>query len=439
MFKGISTAGCESEEVHTQQEAQLARTLNRLTHIKITAAKEKGLYPDGGGLYLQVTPTGARSWVFRYKKNGRARGMGLGPVYDVPLAEARDLAAEARRMLREGLDPLEERHAKHEQARLEAAMAVTFDQAVEAYLEAHEPSWRNPKHRQQWRNTLATYCSPILGSMPVQKIETAHVLKVIEPIWATKTETASRVRGRIETILDWARARNYRTGENPARWRGHLANVLPPRSRVQKVRHHPAMPHHEVAAFMAELAAKTNIAASALRFVILTAVRTNEALQATWSEFDLEKRVWLIPAERMKSGREHRVPLSPQAYEIIKDLHSIRHGNYVFPGQRFGRPLSEMSMLMLLRAMGREDITVHGFRSSFRDWAAEATNFPREVAEAALAHVVGDKTEAAYRRSDLFVKRAKLMEAWGSYATKLRPASAEVLHLQDHRQTPLSA
>lgn len=308
-------------------------------------------------------------------------------------------------------------------------MAITFDAAKDAYIEAHEPSWRNPKHRQQWRNTLDTYASPVLGAVPIQQIETGLVLKVIEPLWNKKPETAGRIRGRIEAILDWAKARGYRAGENPARWRGHLANVLPARTKLRRVRHHPALPYVEVPAFMSQLRARTNIAASALRFVILTAVRTGEGIRAQWSEFNLQEGVWTIPGERMKSGRAHRVPLSTAALEIVRDMEGIRHNEFVFPGQRRNKPLSDMSMLMMLRDMGRQDITVHGFRSSFRDWAAEATNFPREVAEAALAHVVGDKVEAAYRRGDLFVKRAKLMEAWATFATKDPKAFGQVISL----------
>ena len=298
---------------------------------------------------------------------------------------------------------------------------MTFDGCAKAYIAAHEAAWRNPKHRQQWTNTLATYVSPVIGQLPVAAVDTGLVLKVVEPIWSKKPETASRVRGRIEVVLDWAKVRGYRDGENPARWRGHLDHLLPAKSKVRKVEHHAALPYAQVGAFMVGLREQPGIGARALEFLILTATRTGETLGAIWNEVDIAARLWTIPAARMKAGKDHRVPLSDAALTVLKQMHAIRHSDYVFPGGRDRRPLSEMALLMLLRRMERGNVTAHGFRSTFRDWAAERTSSPREVAEAALAHAIPDAVEAAYRRGDLFDKRRKLMAAWAEYCAK-RPA-----------------
>ena len=294
---------------------------------------------------------------------------------------------------------------------------MTFQQCAEGYITAHRAGWRNGKHRDQWSNTLATYVNPVFGSLPVQNIDTALVMKAIEPIWSEKPETASRVRGRIEAILDWATARGFRVGENPARWRGHLDKLLPKKTKVRRVEHHAALPFAEMGTFLAELRKQSGVGARALEFAILTAARTGEAIGARWEELDLTERTWTIPAERMKAEKEHRVPLSDAAHPILEELAKVRHDDFVFPGDRADRPLSNMAMTMTLRRMGRGDLTVHGFRSSFRDWAAERTGFPAEVAEMALAHTVADKVEAAYRRGDLFQKRRQLMEAWARFCT----------------------
>ena len=318
-----------------------------------------------------------------------------------------------------GVDPIKARKAALAESRLEAARSITFKDAAEAYIKAHEAGWRNAKHANQWRNTLETYAYPGLGSLPVQGVDVALVMRVLEPIWATKTETASRVRGRIESVLDWASARGYRLGENPARWRGHHENLLPRRSRVQRVEHHPALPYGEVGTFMARLRGQEGTAASALAFVILTACRTGEVIGARWGEFNIEEAMWPVPAARVKSGREHRVPLSPAALTIIKTMQkgrtTERADGFVFPGGKRGRPLSDTALLALLKRMRRSDLTVHGFRSTFRDWAAERTNYPREVAEMALGHAVSDKVETAYRRGDLFQKRRRLMGEWARF------------------------
>jgi integrase len=405
------------------------KLVNALTPMTVKHAKA-GRHADGGGLHLLVKSTGARSWVFRFTLNSQSRDVGLGPagVGGISLADARDLAAALRLKVRAGIDPLEERQREATEA-LAAAQAasiakMTFKAVAEAYIGANEASWRNGKHRQQWRNTLATYVYPIVGELPVAEVGTAHVLKILEPIWQDKPETASRIRGRIETVLDAAKARGYREGENPARWRGHIAQILPPRSRLTRG-HHKAMPYEAIPAFMGQLRERDAMAARGLEFAILTATRTSEVLGATWAEVDLEKAIWTVPASRMKAGKEHRVPLSPRAIEILKAIKPLGKAT-LFPASK-GDKLSTMAMSMLLRRM-KQDCTVHGFRSGFRDWAAECTSYSHEVCEMALAHVIGNKAEAAYRRGDLFEKRRLLMADWaiycasgGTVAAKLTP------------------
>jgi len=393
----------------------MPRAANRLSPLTVTRTTKPGLYADGGGLYLQITAAGVKSWLFRYMRAGKARGMGLGPTHTIGLADARARALDCRRQLLDGIDPIDSRKADRAAERIEQAADITFKQCAEKYIEAHRAGWKNAKHADQWTNTLTTYADPVFNSQPVSAIDTTLVMKVLEPIWATKTETASRVRGRIESVLDWATVRGYRSGENPARLKGHLDTLLPKRSRVQKVEHHPALPYSDLAAFMIKLRAQEGIAARALEVLILTATRTNEVIGATWSEFDLNEGVWTIPAERMKMRKEHRVPLSTRAIALIKAQQEVKRGDYVFPGARDKKPLSNMAMLQLLERMKRDDITVHGFRSTFRDWAGETTHYPREVCEAALAHGIKDKAEAAYARGDLFVKRAALMQEWDKY------------------------
>ncbi|MDR3414297.1 MAG: tyrosine-type recombinase/integrase [Formivibrio sp.] len=341
--------------------------------------------------------------------------MGLGPLHTVTLADARVKAAECRKQRLDNSDPLQVRDAALLAAKLEDAKVMTFQNCSEAYISAHASGWRNAKHADQWRNTLSTYAYPIFVDLPVQTIDTGLVMKVLEPIWATKTETASRLRGRIECVLDWATVREFRRGENPARWRGHLDNLLPKRQKVQKVEHHNALPYEEIGDFMTTLRAQEGVAARAFEFLILTATRTSETIGATWSEVDFDAKVWTIPASRIKAGKEHRVPLSPAAIAILETMKNDDSEDHVFPGGRGCAGLSNMAMLKLLERISRNDLTVHGFRSTFRDWVSERTSFPREVAEMALAHSIGDKVEAAYRRGDLFKKRRKLMEAWCAY------------------------
>jgi integrase len=401
----------------------MARPEKRLTVRTVETIKKPGLHADGGGLYLHVSKTGARSWIFRWKRDGRLRDMGLGPANTVSLAEARDKALACRKLKLDGGDPIEQRRAQRQAARLENTKAMTFRKCAEAYIAAHQAGWKNDKHAAQWPATLGTYVYPVFGSFAVQVVDVGLVMKVVEPIWNVKPETASRVRGRIEAVLDWATARGYRQGENPARWRGHLENLLPKRSKVRRVEHHPALPYAELPDFMSELRQQDGVAARALEFTILTAARTGEVIGATWAEIDLQGRLWTIPGSRMKAGREHRAPLSEPVQAILRAMAEVRTGEHVFPGARDNRPLSQMAMLMLLRRMGRDGLTVHGFRSAFSDWCAEQTAFPSEVREMALAHVVGDKVEAAYRRGDPFEKRRQLAEAWAGYCD--RPAAAE--------------
>jgi integrase len=404
----------------------MARASNKLSAVEVRGIAKKGMYHDGGGLYLQVNAGGAKSWIFRFMLDGRSREMGLGPVHTIPLADARKRAAECRKMRFDGIDPIEARRAQREQKKLDAAKSMTFDACAAAYIDAHKAGWKNTKHRDQWPNTLNTYASPVFGSLPVQAVDVGLVMKALEPIWQTKSETASRLRGRIEAVLDWATVRGYRKGDNPARWRGHLDKLLPARSKVGKVEHHPALPYDELADFVAVLRSQDGIAARALEFLILTATRTGEVIGARWAEIDLGEKMWVVPAARMKAGREHRVPLPAAAVAILEQMKEIRESDFVFPGGKKGKPLSNMAMLAVLKRMDRDDLTNHGFRSSFRDWAAERTNFPREVAEMALAHTVDDKVEAAYRRGDLFQKRRQLMDSWVKFCETKR-MQAEVV------------
>jgi integrase len=398
-------------------EREVGRGIHRLSAADIGKANRRGLYGDGGGLFLQIAANGSRSWLFRYSRNDRARHIGLGATHAVSIAEAREKARECRARLNDGVDPLEHKKALHAAARLEAAKAMTFDQCAEAYIAAHQAGWKNSKHAAQWRNTLATYVTPVFGRLPIQHIDTTLIMKALDPIWRSKPETASRLRGRIEAVLSWAIVHGYRDGENPARWKGHLDQLLPARTRVRAVEHHAALPYDAIGAFMTDLRRREAVAARALEFLILTACRTSEVLEARWSEIDITNQVWVIPGNRMKAGREHRVPLSDAALVVLERMQAVRDGDLVFPGAKRGKPLSNMAMLVLLRRMGRGDLTAHGFRSTFRDWAAERTNFPSEVAEMALAHTIASKTEAAYRRGDLFDRRRRIMAEWAKFCS----------------------
>jgi integrase len=383
---------------------------------KVSTLKRPGRHGDGYGLYLQITTAGVKSWILRYERSGRERWLGLGPLHTVGLAGARERARKARLQLLDGIDPIEDKKARKATEALAAAKSLTFEMAARAYFDQHERKWSNAKHRSQFQTTLRDYVFPTIGKLSVAAIDTGLVLKCLEPIWQEKTETASRVRGRIESVLDWATVRGYRTGDNPARWKGHLAEVLPARSQIQKPNHHAALPFAELPDFMAALTQREGVAARALEFTILTAARTGEVIGARWEEIDTSAKLWTVPAGRIKGGREHRVPLSDRALDVLRALPTERSNDFVFIGPRKGG-LSAMAMSQVVKRMGRNDITVHGFRSTFRDWAAERTGYANHIVEMALAHVVGNKVEAAYRRGDLFDKRRRLMGDWGRYCS----------------------
>lgn len=411
----------------------MSRPAKKLTVLTVANAKKPGLYGDGGGLFLQVTAGKDRvvrkSWVVRFRIPGpeglapnkkgdlvtKTFEMGLGPASSVSLQAAREAAAKAKALSAQCINPLTDRDRERSQRAEAAAKSVTFSEAADRFLDAHEASWKNSKHRDQWRNTLKAYVEPVFGVVDVGAVSVDHILRVLEPIWQSKTETASRVRARIERVLDWAKARGLRTAENPARWRGHLEFALPRQSDLKVVKHHAALPYPELPAFIAKLRKREGVGARALDLTILTAARTGETVGARWKEIDFGKRLWLVPAERMKARRAHRVPLSDAAIAVLKPLRLDRGSDdFVFPGLDMKKPISTETMSKTL-SMIRSDCTVHGFRSVFRDWVSEATSFDGATAEAALAHVVGDKVEAAYRRGDLFAKRREMMDAWAKY------------------------
>lgn len=391
----------------------MARQIERLSAKAVEKGKRPGYYCDGGGLYLQVSPSLTKSWIFRYTLAGKTREMGLGSLNAFTLAEARDEARLQRKLLAKGLDPIVERDAHRAQESLRRANSLTFAECAKRCIADRRAGWRNGKHVAQWENTLETYAGPVIGNLLVHDVDTPQVLRVLQPIWTEKPETASRVRSRIENVLNWAKAHGYRQGENPARWRGHLDNILPKGSKVRRVQHLAALPYGEIGAFVAALRKQPGTAPQALEFAILTATRTGEVRGAKPEEFDLVKGMWTVPGERMKGGKEHRVPLSPRAIEIIKA--QPEGGDYVFAGRWPKKPMSDGAMLMALERAGHGNVTVHGFRSTFKDWASEQTNYSREVSEMALAHEISSDVEAAYRRGDLFEKRRRLMQDWARY------------------------
>ena len=405
----------------------MAKLTARLAPLMVSKLSKPGYYCDGAGLYLQVARGGSKSWVFRYVISGKAREMGLGSYITFTLAEARQRAAAQRKQLADGIDPIEAKRTNLLEQRLAAAQVITFDKATEGFIKANESGWRSSKHGDQWRNTLATYASPVIGDLPVNAITTAMVMKILQPIWATKTETATRIRGRIEKVLDWAKVQGYRSGENPATWKGNLAEALPKPSKVADAGHHAALPWSEMGQFMQTLRAVSGAGSLAMQLIILTATRTSEVIEAKWSEFDLSTGLWVIPKDRMKGFREHRVPLSKQAVSLLERVKwDNKTSEFVFPSTKPDRPISNMTCLAVLKRMGRSDLTVHGFRSTFRDWAAESTAYPRDVCEMALAHAIEDKSEAAYRRGDLLDKRSRLMNDWAKFCDTVR-TGGEVL------------
>jgi integrase len=405
-----------------------------LTVKQVARLVQPGRYFDGNGLVLQIVSETNRSWLFRYQRNGRERWLGLGPTHTIDLVEARERARKARQQLLDGIDPVEQKKAEKVTRQLAEAKALSFEQAATAYYNQHEKKWKNAKHRAQFLSTLKEYVFPTIGKLPVGSIDTPLVLKCLEPMWATKTETASRVRGRIESVLGWATVRQYRSGDNPARWKGHLSEVLPARSSIAKAEHHPALPYDRLPEFMAALKQREGAAARALEFTILTAARTGEVIGARWDEINLDDKIWTVPANRIKGGKEHRVPLSDAAVAILESIPTERGNEYVFIGPSKGRGLSNMAMASVLKRMNREEITVHGFRSSFRDWAAERTNYQNHIVEMALAHVVGNAVEAAYRRGDMLQKRQRLMSDWAQFC--MSPPAGSSDNVTPLRVTP---
>ena len=392
----------------------MSRKIERLSALAIGKMKKPGYHNDGDGLYLQVSGSGAKSWVFRYKLDKRPREMGLGSLRTFSLCEARERARAVRKLVVDGFDPIEARNQGRADRISRASRSMAFGVAAEKYIAAHESSWRNEKHVYQWRQSIASYANPVLEHVDVAAVDVGLVMQVLGPVWGTKTETAKRLRGRIERILDWAKALHLRSGDNPATWRGNLDQLLPNPAKISPVRHHPALPYKQISSFMGLLRSQPGLASLATEFAILTATRTTEALGARWSEIDDKSAIWTIPGSRMKAGREHRVPLSGAARSVLQRARLGADEELVFPGRKSGKSLSNMACLQLLRRMGRQDIVVHGFRSTFRDWAAEETSHTREVAEMALAHTIENKTEAAYRRGDLFEKRTRLMIDWAA-------------------------
>jgi integrase len=397
----------------------MGRPIHKLSNTRIAKLKD-GMHGDGGGLYLRIVGNG-RSWIFRFARDGRSHDLGVGPFPEVSLTDARARAFEFRQALARGVDPLVQKREQHATARAETAKAMTFDECAQAYIRAHDAKWSNAKHRRQWSDTLRVYASPVFGSLLVSAIDTRLVMRAIEPLWKQKAETASRVRARIEAVLGWATVSGFRSGDNPARWRGHLDHLLPARSDVAPVEHHAALPWSEAPAFMARLRTEQGSIARALEFAILTGMRREAVALAAWPEVDLQSRVWTVPAARMKgrqtAKKDHRVPLSERAIEIVQEMAAMRTCDLIFPGRDDQRPIGEAGMRQLCQRLDAT-ITPHGFRSTFRDWAAESTNFPREVAEQALAHTISNKVEAAYRRGDLFEKRRRLMQTWAEFCAK---------------------
>jgi integrase len=414
----------------------MVRRIERLSDRTVKTKKAKGFYADGDGLFLRVTETRAKGWIFRFKRDGKTHDMGLGGYPSVSLSEARQKAKDARKHRDEGNDPIKQRNAQALQIRLEEAQSVTFREAAEQLIETNEAVWKNAKHRQQWTNTLKTYAYPVLGDVPVNYVTTDLVLKVVEPLWAIKTETASRVRGRIERVLSYAKVRGWRTGENPALWRGHLAEILPQRSKIAPTEHHAALPYKDVPTFMARLRDKDSVTARALEVTVLTVLRTGEVIGAQFDEFDFAAKVWSVPPERMKGRKKgdapFRVPLCARVIAIVREMAATKTSEFVFPGRERGEPLSNMAMLMMLRDMDL-DITVHGFRSSFRHWAKEQAQTPDHdpggtpgsVREYALSHMPKDKVKRAYLRADLLEKRRPLMEEWAKYCAVVVPITAK--------------
>lgn len=399
---------------------------NKLTALAVERLSEPGVYGDGAGLSIRVTEGGSKHWILRYMIAGRGRWMGLGPYPEVPLVDAREKAMASRRKVREGIDPIAVKHAEALAVKIEKAKLMTFQQCADKYIETHRASWKNAKHADQWTNTISSYCGPVFGNLPVAEVDTALIVKALSPIWIGKNETAMRLRGRIESVLDWATTCQFRQGDNPARWKGHLEHMLANISRRGRIEHHAAISYAKVGAFMVQLREQQGSTARAMEFAILTAARSGEARGATWDEIDMKAKVWTIPAARMKGKKEHRVPLSAAAIDVLNKAKAHSSDSIVFPGRDGKKPLADMAPMAMLRRMGRADLTLHGFRSTFRDWAAECTAYPQHVCEMALAHAIPNAVEAAYRRGDMFEKRVRMMDEWAAFCNIVKNEAVEV-------------
>ncbi|MFZ4762254.1 MAG: tyrosine-type recombinase/integrase [Alphaproteobacteria bacterium] len=394
----------------------MAKSNHKLSALSINKTNKQGRYSDGGGLYLQIAAGGSKSWLFRFNLNKKAYQMGLGSVSAVSLSVARQKAAACRALLDEGKNPIQARQEQQAKLLFEQASSISFNHCAEAYINAHQQAWSNAKHIAQWKSTIKQYASPVIGDLSIAAIDTPLICKILEPIWHNKTETATRLRQRLEKILDWASVKGYRQQENPARWKGHLDKILPAPAKIMNVEHRKALPYKDIPQFMQQLQAQQGIGAKAFILMILTACRTGEIIKTSWQEINLKEKLWVIPAKRMKAKKEHRIPLSEQALEILTMMQENRRNDWIFCNESLNKPISNGVFIAHLKRMGlKEQIDPHGFRSSFRDWAAEQTNYPREVAEQALAHSLKDKVEAAYRRGDLLEKRAALMQDWANY------------------------
>ncbi|SCY31207.1 site-specific integrase [Nitrosospira sp. Nsp13] len=392
----------------------------KFSDLTVKRLSKPGVYGDGRGLYIRVTEGGSKHWIHRFTLRGKAHWMGLGPYPEITLTEARLKNLEARRTRLTGVNPINARNAANAKA-----LTITFQECADQYISSHRSGWKDPNHVVNWTNTIATYCGPIIGKLPVNEIDVALIMRVLDPIWSTKVATAKSLRGRMESIIDWATVRGYREGENPARWKGKLDHLLPKSSKLKKTTHHAALGYTQMAELMLRLRQQDGIAAKALELAILTACRSGEVRLATWGEISLKNRVWIIPEERMKAGKEHRIPLSDAAMAVLDQMDKTTE--LIFPGQR-GRPLGDGRLYEVIRRAGFDNVTVHGFRSTFRDWAAESTAYPQHVAEMALAHSIGDKVEAAYRRGDLFTKRTRMMQDWAQFCNQTQ--SGDVVPLR---------
>jgi len=396
----------------------MAKQINKLTDRGIRSQNKPGRYADGNGLYLQVGKSGAKSWIFRYMLDGKSREMGLGSIRMETLSQARDKAKQCKKLLRCGTDPIRDRQERVAVEKADNKEMLSFQKCTEGYLNVHSSSWRSARHAEIWHSSIKRFAYPIIGPIHVNKIERSHILNILDPIWREKTETATRLRGRLESILNWATVKEYRKGDNPARWRGYLDQLLPKPSEIHTVKHFPALPYRDVGAFMNKLKARQALSASALRLIILTACRSIEVREAEWCEFDLQNKTWTIPVGRMKMKKEHVIPLCKEALDIVKSIPRLSDSEHLFTGPNSGKPMSDVVFKKLMERMGVTGITTHGFRSTFRDWAAEQTSFPREVIEACLAHQLKDKAEAAYFRSNLLDKRRTLMKKWSDYCIR---------------------